>query len=176
MSRKKTSNTNGQEFGHVHQTQEREYHDHERLLHNKDHVKEAEQKANHVGSTPHPQHTPHSNDTQTTIFINHKPYTVSDLKVTAADIRKISVPPIAHDQEVFHVIAGSGSVKMGANDVIEVNFHEKNHGRHFVSVLAGSPNPSEQDALEKAAYFLYLKRGSKHGNDVKDWLEAESKG
>jgi hypothetical protein len=38
----------------------------------------------------------------------------------------------------------------------------------------GAPPPSEvKDRIEKLAYQLYQQRGCAHGDDVRDWLEAE---
>jgi DUF2934 family protein len=37
----------------------------------------------------------------------------------------------------------------------------------------GGMNPDIRSRIEVLAYDLYLRRGSNHGDDVSDWLEAE---
>ena len=34
-------------------------------------------------------------------------------------------------------------------------------------------SPDVLTKIQKRAFELYLKRGASHGNDMKDWLEAE---
>ena len=58
----------GQEYGHVHQVQEREQHDHDRFDHAREHVQQAAQQAERRGDQ-HQQQTPHLNGNEITIFI-----------------------------------------------------------------------------------------------------------
>ena len=163
----------GEGYGPVHQVQEREQHDHERYDHSREHVQQAAQQAERRGEQ-HQHHAEHLKQNEIAIFIDQKPYHIKDPRITAADVRKLSVPPIGDDKDIFHVVAGAESVKMSDTDVIDVNMHEKERGRHFVSALKPSAIASRHDELAKKAYFNYLKHGCQHGHDVTDWLEAEA--
>jgi hypothetical protein len=61
------------------------------------------------------------------------------------------------------------AVRSTAKRVVAVN-----SGVMSETELTGQPNgrPSEDDVRVRA-YQRYLERGSTHGNDVEDWVEAE---
>jgi len=156
----------GQEHGRVHQVQEREQHDRERLNHSQEQTLIAGQKADWQGESQKP-HAPH--EKTTTVFIDNKPYYIKVPFITGEEVRKLPEPAIGAEKDIFHVVAGNvGNVKMSDIDVIEISTRDGNHGRHFIS------STRQVDELEKNAYFAYLNRGSQHGHDVEDWLNAEA--
>jgi hypothetical protein len=154
----------GQEHGRVHQVQEREQRDHKHISHSQEKVLIAGQKAEWRGEE-HKHHVAHEKNI--TIFIDHKPYQIKSPHITGGEVRKLPDPEIDPSRDIFHVVAGNTeNVKMSDTDAIEVNIRVSNHGRHFISSLS-------TEELSRTAYFAYLNRGSRHGHDVEDWLEAE---
>ncbi len=51
------------------------------------------------------------------------------------------------------------------------NKENRNTGR--TSTFMNVSDQKVYEAIRKRAYELYCKRGRSHGNDMKDWLEAE---
>lgn len=51
------------------------------------------------------------------------------------------------------------------------NKENRNTGR--TSTFMNVSDQKVYEAIRKRAYELYCKRGRTHGNDMKDWLEAE---
>ena len=46
--------------------------------------------------------------------------------------------------------------------------------QHQHTAHGGACCQGSRDEVTQAAYALYLKHGSQHGNDVRNWLEAEA--
>lgn len=157
----------GQEFGHVHQAQDREQHDRNQLG-NETH-KSGEVKSNEKHNQPQ-KHTA-LDATGMTIYIDHNPYHVASDTFSGADLRKMLSPPIGADRDIFRVVSGTGDdIKLDDSDVIAVNMRASNEGRHFFS---DTIIPTK-DAVARKAYFIYLNDGSKPGRDAQNWAEAES--
>ena len=158
----------GQEYGPVHQVQEREQHNRDRLGHEKHQSGQV---------NPNEQHTQpqvskrRSKKTGITIFIDRIPCHSASASFNGAELRKLSVPPIGPDKHLFRVVSGNGDdIQIGDEDVITVNMREAHHGRHFFS---DTIIPSK-DAVARRAYFIYLKEGSQPGHDVEHWSKAEA--
>ena len=139
----------------------------------------------------HGMHAEHHNKTKApsthshkiTIYVDHQPFYVDNPKVSGADIRNLTQPPIGPEKDIFHVLSGTDEkVKMGNGDVIAINPNESKHGRHFVTqATAGEQNlrenglhlkPSNEE-IALVAYAIYEERGYPQGQDQAHWLEAE---
>jgi hypothetical protein len=157
-----------QDSVHLNQAQEGEHREREPVGHEHEHSGQVMPQEHHAQQ--HEHRAPHSDGV--TVFIDHKPYTVASARVTGAELRKLSDPPIGADKHIFHVVSGkSADVKIGDADVVEIDLGSVEHGRHFYSAGKALAVPSED--LAKRAYFMYLDQGSRNGHDVEHWLAAE---
>ena len=158
----------GQGYGHVHQVQEHEHHDKDHLGHEKHHAGEIspnEQHAQPKGSHAAPE------STGITIYIDQKPYHAASDKFSGAELRKLCIPPIGPDKNIFRVVSGKGDdIKLGDGDMVAVNMREAKQGRHFFS---DTIVPSK-DEVARRAYFIYQEQGSQPGHDAENWVKAES--
>jgi len=50
---------------------------------------------------------------------------------------------------------------------------KRNSGKKNTGTSLNISDPNVYEAVRKRAFELYCQRGSAHGNDLKDWLEAE---
>ena len=158
----------GQEHGRVHQVQEHEHHD-------KDHLGHEKHQAGEI--SPNEQRTePHGSQaakeaTGITVYIDHKPYHAASDNFKGADLRKLCVPPIGPDKDIFRVVSGKGDdIKLADDDVVAINMCEAKHGRHFFS---DTIVPSK-DEIARRAYFIYQEEGCQPGRDAENWAKAES--
>jgi len=159
--------------GPLHAVRANEQHNHERIEHSRNHVHQLEQQTAPHGMQQQHATPPHENETA--IFIDGKTYHIKSNRIVVGELRKLASPPIGKDKDLFHVVPGAGNVLMSDDQVIDINMHERDHGRHFVSALKPSVVASRHEALARKAYFIYLERGALNGHDIKDWLEAEGR-
>ena len=162
----------GQEHGHVHQTQDREIHAHTQLGQEQHQIGHLKPHDPHDHSQDHSHnHAKTSEKSGITIYMNRTPHHLPADTFTAADLRKLAVPPIGADTPIFRVVPGKNAdIQLNDSDVIVVNMHVATQGRHFYSDKTG---PSHE-AVASRAYTNFLEEGSHHGNDAENWLRAES--
>jgi|GEM_PF-477240 len=158
----------GQEYGRVHQVQEREHHDRNQLGQEKRIVGEINPNEHH-GKQPVLHAAPEN--TGITVYINRKPYHAISATFTGADLRNLSNPPIGADENIFRVVSGKGDdIQLGDADVIAVDMRDPNQGRHFFS---DTIIPTK-DAVARRAYAIYIEDGSQPGHDAENWAKAEA--
>jgi hypothetical protein len=158
----------GQTHGHPHQVQERERHDRSHLGHESRPAGFVNAHENHT-----PAGQPHAANEKPgiTIYIDRQPYRAANDTFTGAELRRLAVPPLGADKNIFRVVSGKGDdVQVGENDRITVDMRAAHQGRHFFS---DTIVPSK-DEVARRAYYIYQQEGCQPGHDAENWAKAEA--
>ncbi len=157
----------GQEHSQVRQAQEHEHHAQSQLG-------QEQHRAHQVQpEMTHGQHHEHvsSEKKGVAIYINRKPYHVPTESFKASALRQLSTPPIGPELSLYRVTPGNhDDVKLNDTEIITINPHDANKGRHFYS---DTVTPTHE-AVASKAFSIYVENGCQNGHDAEDWNKAEA--